>query len=348
MFRPEVFIGEKKISTDSPVFVIAEAGVNHNGSFENALKMIDVVRESGADAVKFQSFKTENLVLEQVQKANYQKVNTSSGDSQFQMLKKLEIEKEKLLQLFNYAKKSGLICLITPFDEASLDDISDIGVPAYKIASTDLTNLPFLEKVAQKGKPILLSTGMSYLSEIDLALQTINQYNDQVVLLQCTANYPIADDEAHIRLVSIYQNRYSVLTGYSDHTEGVGAAPYAVTMGAAVVEKHFTMSKEDHGPDHKASLSPAELISFVKEVRKVESYLGNGIKTPSISELSTRASLQKCLVASESIKAGEVFSPSNLLAKRTGGEGISPIYYYQIIGRVAKRNYHMNDIIINE
>ncbi len=348
MFTPEIYIGERKLSADSPVFIIAEAGVNHNGSFDKALKMIDVAAKSGADAIKFQAFKTKNLVLESVQKAKYQKENTQSSDSQFQMLKKLEIDKEKMMQLFDYAKKSGLICLITPFDESSLEDLAEIDVPAYKIASTDLTNIPLLEKIAQKGKPILLSTGMSYLSEIDQALQTIERFNKQVVLLQCTANYPIQDKEANLKILPIYQNRYSVLTGYSDHTMGVGAAPYAVTMGAVVIEKHFTISQEDDGPDHKASLSPRELTFFVEEVRKVESYLGDGIKKPYLSELSTRASLQKCLVASQSIMIGETFSPANVIAKRTGGEGISPIYYYEIVGRAAKRNYQMNDIIINE
>ena len=225
---------------------------------------------------------------------------TKLGESQYEMLKKLEVSKEQNIELVRYCNSKNIIFLTTPFDEVSLDEIDDLNLLAYKVASTDLTNLPFLEKLAKKGKPIFLSTGMSYLSEIQPALETIVKFNSQIVLLQCTANYPINDDEANLKVLNTFK-KFKILLGYSDHTVGVGAAPYAIPMGAKVVEKHFTLNKDDEGPDHKASLSPEELIEFVKVVKKVDQFLGSAIKTPNLSETKTRKSLQKCLVANKSI-----------------------------------------------
>ena len=344
----EISISRRIISPRHPVFIIAEAGVNHNGDINRAKRLIDAACTAGADAVKFQSFKTEHLILQNVSKAAYQVANTKDGGSQYQMLKRLEIQKDKMQELFRYADAKGIICLSTPFDEESLDELDSINVPAYKIASTDLTNIPFLEKIAQKGKPLFLSTGMSYFSEVQMAVNAVRQYNKQLVLLQCTANYPISDVEANLRVIDLYHNHFGVLVGYSDHTMGIGAAPYAVAMGAVVIEKHLTLSTDDEGPDHKASLPPDIFVALVKEVRKVEMYMGTGTKAPTESEQGTRAALQKSLVAKKEIKKGEIFSSENIIAKRTGGQGISPLYYYDLIGKKALRDYAANDIIVNE
>ncbi len=347
-FNKVLKIQDKVISSSSATFVIAEAGVNHGGDMSIAKKLIDLASESGADAVKFQTFRAEHLILDSVQKAPYQQKTTDSSESQFDMLKKLEVSREQNLELKRYSEEKNIIFLTTPFDENSLDEIDELDLPAYKIASTDTTNLPFLKKVAKKGKPIFLSTGMTYLSEVQMALETMYEFNKDIVLLQCTANYPIRDDEANLAVINTFKNYFDILVGYSDHTVGVGAAAFAIPMGASVVEKHFTLDKSQEGPDHKASLSPDELKEFVKLVRKVDAYMGSSIKKPNLSETKTRASLQKCLVAQCTIQKGELFSEENIIAKRTGGIGISPIYYQSLIGEIANKMYVMDEIISND
>jgi len=344
-FNRNISIDGKTISDNSSVYIIAEAGVNHNGDMDIAKKLIDVAAESDADAVKFQTFKTENLILAEVEKAPYQKKTTQSEESQFEMLKRLEVTKQQNLDLIQYCKDKGITFLSTPFDEDSLEELIDIGIPAIKVASTDTTNLPFLKKIAQSGKPIILSTGMSYLTEVELALKEIHLHNKDVVILQCTANYPIDDSEANLNVIETFKEYFDMLIGYSDHSVGLGAAPYAIPMGAKVVEKHFTLSHKDDGPDHRASLSPGQLKYFVQEVRKVEKYLGVKEKKPTLSEMKTRTSLQKCLVAMKEIKQGEQLTFDNIRAKRTGGRGISPIYYRELLIKKASRNYCINDII---
>ncbi len=344
-FNKKLSIQGKEISNNSPTFVIAEAGVNHGGDMDIAKKLIELASEAGADAVKFQTFRAEHLILDSVKKAPYQQKTTDSKESQFDMLKKLEVSREQNLELKRYCEEKKIIFLTTPFDESSLDEIDELDLPAYKIASTDTTNLPFLKKVAQKGKPIFLSTGMTYLSEVQMALETICEYNQDVVLLQCTANYPISDSEANLSVINTFKKTFDVLVGYSDHTVGTGAAAFAIPMGAKVVEKHFTLDKSQEGPDHRASLSPDELKEFIKIVRKVDAFMGSSIKKPNLSETRTRASLQKCLVANRDIKEGEQFTELNVVAKRTGGQGISPIYYQDIIGKVSNKPYSKNQIL---
>jgi sialic acid synthase SpsE len=284
--------------------------------------------------------------LDNIQKAPYQKKTTEASESQMDMLKNLEVSREQNIELKKYCIKRKIIFLTTPFDEISLDEIDELDLPAYKIASTDTTNIPFLKKVAKKGKAIFLSTGMSYLSEVKLALETIYEYNKNVVLLQCTANYPIQDDEVNLAVIDTYRDNFDVILGYSDHSVGVGAAPFAIPMGVKVVEKHFTLDKSAKGPDHAASLSPKELIDFVKTIRRVDSYMGSNIKEPSQSEQSTRKSLQKCIVAKQKIKKGEKISEDNIVAKRTGGVGTSPIFYNDLIGTKAIKDFMKNEIII--
>lgn len=345
MVNKRIKVGDFEISEDTPVFIIAEAGVNHCGDIDIAKRLIDIASKSGANAVKFQAFKTDHLILRGVEKAPYQKQNCDIKESQFDMLKKLEITKEQNRELKKYCDEKDIIFLTTPFDEMSLDELDTIDLAAYKIASTDITNLLFLKRVAQKGKPVFLSTGMSYFSEVEIALKEMYPYNKDIVLLQCTANYPIRDDEANLSVINTYKSYFDIFVGYSDHTIGIGAGPYAVAMGAKVIEKHFTMDKTLGGPDHKASLSPAELKEFVKQIRKVEEYMGKPTKVPALSEIKTRQSLQKCLVASKDIRKGEIFTMENIIAKRTGGKGVSPIYYHDFIGKIADRDYKIDEVL---
>lgn len=343
-FDEKISINGFEISRESPTYVIAEAGVNHGGDMNLAKKLVDVAVDAGAHAVKFQAFRTKSLILENVSKAPYQQETTDNKESQSLMLKKLELSKNHYKELKDYCEHKGIAFLITPFDEDSLEELEEVGVEAYKIASTDTTNLPFLRKIAEKGKPIILSTGMCYLEEVERALMEIHQVNRQVILLQCTANYPIRDEEANLNVLHTFQS-FNAILGYSDHSVGLGAALYAIPMGAKVLEKHFTLDKDLDGPDHRASLSPKELKAFMAQVHKVDKYLGSAVKKPTESEMATRQSLQKCLVSFKTIKKGEVFSEENIIAKRTGGEGISPIKYYEVLGKKASRDFEKNEII---
>lgn len=344
-FDRQFMLGSFQLSSNSPTFIIAEAGVNHGGDLNVAKQLIDIAADAGVDAVKFQAFRTENLILSNVEKAPYQKNTTAASESQFEMLKKLELKKDAYSELKAYCESKDLIFLITPFDEQSLMELEEVGVDAYKIASTDTTNLLFLRKVAQTGKPIILSTGMCDLNEVTLALEEINPINKKLVLLQCTANYPIADDEANLNVIQTFKETFDAIIGYSDHSVGLGAALFAIPMGAKVVEKHFTINKELDGPDHLASLDPIELKEFVVKVRQVERYLGSFEKKPTASEVHTKKSLQKALVAAETIQEGEIIQESHLLAKRTGGVGISPIHYSKVVGTPAIKTFIKDDII---
>ena len=348
-FNKEICIGKKLISENSATFIIAEAGVNHNNDLGLAKEMIDIAAEASADAIKFQTFKTESLIIPDIEKAPYQKATTGKKESQYEMLKKLEMDMKSFVELKRHCDRKGIIFLTTPFDDASLEDLSCMKLDAYKVSSTDITNIPFLEKVAGKKKPIILSSGMSYMSEIEIALKTIGAINADCILLQCTSNYPTSADEVNLNVITAFRERFDMLIGFSDHTVGIGASPYALPMGAKVIEKHFTVDKKSAGPDHKASLSPEDLRNFVRTIREVEKYMGVFEKYPAMSEMHTRKSLQKCIVASAAIRSGEIFSVKNLCAKRTGGIGISPIYFEKVLGVKADKNYKPNDIIeINE
>lgn len=344
-FNKNISIQEKNISISGQTFIIAEAGVNHNGDMDIARKMVDAAVEAGVDAIKFQSFKTAGLILKDIEKAPYQKITTDSTESQYTMLKRLEMSKRQSMEIMGYCKKKNIIFLSTPFEKESLDELDMLGVPAFKVAATDLTNIQYLRQVAEKGRPIILSAGMCYLEEIQKALEAIYPINRDVVLLQCTANYPIEDTEANIRVICTLKETFDILVGYSDHSRGVGASPYAVAIGAKVIEKHFTLDKNMDGPDHRASVTPDGLKQLVKDIRKVEAYLGDGVKMPSCSEQATRRSLQKYLVASKNIRAGEKFSADNIVAKRTNGVGISALYYDDVLGKVSSDDYQVDDII---
>lgn len=347
-FNREIRLGSKLINDQAAVYIIAEAGVNHGGDIEVAKELIDIAAEAGVDAIKFQAFRTKNLILEDVKKAGYQTKTTAAEESQSEMLKKLELRKEHYLELKEYCESKNVLFLITPFDEESLEELEELDVEAYKIASTDTTNIAFLERIAQKGKPMLLSTGMSFLQEVQQALETIYPINKNVILMQCTANYPLDDAEVNLNVLKTYAENFDILLGFSDHSVGVGAAPYSIPLGAKVIEKHYTLSKDLEGPDHKASLDPYELKEFVEIVRRVEKFMGTSEKKPTLSEVENRNSLQKCLVASQSIAKGEPFTKSNLVAKRTGGKGIRANEIEKIVGRKSDRFYKENQIITIE
>lgn len=344
-FNKTINILDKKIDKKSPTFIIAEAGVNHNGDMSIAKRMVDVAVSCGVDAIKFQTFKADKLILRETAKAPYQTKTTDVNESQYDMLKKLEMSKEQTIDIMKYCQKKGIIFISTPFEKTSLDELDSLNVPAYKIAATDLTNIQYLRQVAEKGKPIILSAGMCYMEEVEKALEAIYPINKDVILLQCTANYPIKDTEANIGIVRTFQDNFDILVGYSDHSQGVGASPYAVALGAKVIEKHFTLDKSMEGPDQLASVTPEELKCLVDDIRRVESYIGKGVKMPTQSEQQTRKSLQKCLVAQADIKTGDIFTEDNIVAKRTDGVGISAIYYDDVIGQIATQDYHIDQII---
>ncbi|WP_306591076.1 N-acetylneuraminate synthase family protein [Geothrix sp. 21YS21S-4] len=344
-FNREICLGGRKLGQTAPIFIIAEAGVNHGGNLASARELIEIAQDAGADAVKFQFFKANELIVPGVEKAPYQLETTGSGETQYEMLRKLELSIEQTANLQSICKQIGITFLTTPFDEVSLAELDRLDMPAYKIASTDITNLPYLRRVAQKGKPMLLSTGMAYQAEVDLALTEIHPFNRDVVLLQCTANYPIQDDEANLAVLDTFRESYDILLGYSDHTQGIGAAPFAIPFGVKVIEKHFTLDKSLAGPDHRASLDPDEFKAFVTMVRRVETYLGSAIKMPNLSELQTRKALQKAMVASRDIAQGEILTENNLKAMRTGGKGISPAYYHNIMGQKTRQAFRKGDII---
>ncbi|MCI5057522.1 MAG: N-acetylneuraminate synthase family protein [Flavobacteriales bacterium] len=346
-FNKKIEIEGQVIAEDQPCYIIAEAGVNHHGNMNAAKQLIDVAVSASVNAIKFQSFKTENLILKGVEKAGYQKETTGQNQSQYEMLKSLEISLKQTEDLMQYCKSNGVTFLTTPFDEGSLKELDILDLPAYKVASTDLTNIAFLRKIAQKGKPVFLSTGMSEFTEVEKAVSAVQEINQDLVILQCVANYPIPDSEANLNVIHTYKNHFDALIGYSDHSVGIGASPYAVAMGAKVIEKHFTLDKTAEGPDHRASLDPNELKAFVQEVRKVEAYMGSTIKTLTPGEVETRKKLQKCLVAAKHIASGEEYSDQNIIAKRTGGIGIGAIHYDALIGTKAKRAYEKDEIIEN-
>ena len=345
MFSKQIKIGGKMISNDSPAFIIAEAGVNHNGDLDKAKHLIDVALDAGADAVKFQAFRTEELIIPNVAKAKYQKQTTNDKLNQFEMLKNLELTYNNYEILKKYCDDRGVIFLITPFDLKSFNELEKLGVCAYKIASTDTTNLPLLKIISKTKKPIILSTGMTNLNELEKSVEIIKENNDKLIILQCTANYPINDNEANLEVISSLRSKFNCLVGYSDHSTGIGASPYAAVLGAKILEKHFTLDKTLDGPDHLASLDPEELKSYVLEIRRAETFRGSGIKKTTFSESETRKSLQKCIVAVKRIKKGDIFSEDNIFPKSTGGLGISAIKYFDLLGLRSQDDYEINQII---
>ncbi|WP_375200110.1 N-acetylneuraminate synthase [Bacillus sp. RS11] len=352
-------------------YVIAEAGVNHNGSLKLAKELVKVAKEAGADAVKFQTFKAENLVTRQAKQADYQVENLGEATTQYDMLKKLELTYEEFIELQLYCQTNQIEFLSTPFDFESIDFLLDeLGITTVKISSGELTNAPFIHYIATKGKPIILSTGMTTIEEIHEALAFIaygfarpqetvvieqvyafykteeakEVLRKNVTLLHCTTQYPAPIESINLKAMSEMKKTYQLPIGLSDHSEGVHIPLAAVAMGAKVIEKHFTLDKTLEGPDHVASLDPDELKAMVKGIREVELALGDGIKSPTAIELQNRIPARKSLVAKTSIKAGDVFSMDNLSVKRPGN-GIEPSKYWSYIGQTALKSYEKDELI---
>ena len=329
------------------VFIIAEAGVNHNGSIELAKKLIDVAVEAGADAVKFQTFKADKLVSKRAQKADYQKQTTSIVETQYEMLKKLELDENAHRILISYCKEKKIMFLSTPFDHDSIDLLISFEMPIFKIPSGEITNLPYLRHIGRLGKEVILSTGMANLDEVQDALEVLikaGTSKEKITVLHATTEYPCPIDEVNLRAMQTIHATFGVKVGYSDHTQGIEVPIAAAVMGACVIEKHFTLDCTMAGPDHKASLEPDELKAMVRAIRHVEQALGDGVKRPSKSEQKNISVARKSILASRPIKMGETFSDNNLIVKRPGN-GISPMRWDEIIGNKAIRNFSADELI---
>ncbi len=340
-----VNIGSLSIGPDYPCFIIAEAGVNHNGDLELARRLVDAAAEAGADAVKFQTFRADRLVSPTAPKAAYQRQTTDASESQLDMLRRLELSPAAHRELNDYCRQRGLIFLSTPFDEESADLLDELDVPAFKIGSGEVTNHPFLEYVARKGRPVILSTGMSYLSEVDEAVRVLRSAGcEQLILLHCVSNYPAAPADANLKAMQTLATAFDVPVGYSDHTPGIEVALAAVALGACVIEKHFTLDRNLPGPDHRASLEPHELRALIAGVRTVERALGDGTKRPVPAEADTRAVARRSLAARADIPAGVIVEAGILTALRPAG-GIPPSLVRHVIGRRTRRPLNAGQFI---
>jgi len=331
------------------VFIIAEAGVNHNGSVELAKKLIDVAVDSGVDAVKFQTFKAEKLVSKNAVKAEYQKININNGDdSQFNMLKKLELDVDTHHELIEYCNTQNIMFLSTPFDLDSIDLLYDLKLPIFKIPSGEITNLPYLRKIGSLQKKVILSTGMADIGEIEDALNILidaGTDRQNITVLHANTMYPTPMEDVNLKAMVTIGNTFDVAFGYSDHTLGIEVDIAAVAMGASCIEKHFTLDKTMQGPDHKASLEPDELKAMVKAIRNIELALGSCIKKPSKSEKPNIKVVRKSIVATCGIKKGEILDETNLTIKRPG-DGINPMRWDEIIGMVALKDYKVDELIL--
>lgn len=319
------------VGEEFSTFIIAEIGVNHNGSVELAKKLIDKAYEAGADAVKFQTFKTENLVTKDAAKADYQ-INNSGEDSQYNMLRNLELSDNEFREIAKYAKKRGIIFLSSPFDIESVDLLDDIGVPFVKIASGEITNYPLLKHIAKKHKPVILSTGMSTIGEIEEALNLLEKYNVSIILMHCLTSYPAKVEDANLNVIKTLRITFKKPVGFSDHTLGIEASIAAVALGSCIIEKHFTIDKNLPGPDHIASLEPQEFAEMTRYIRNIEIGLGNGIKKPTNEEIEIKKVVRKSIVAKNDISRGTILNRDMLEIKRPG-TGIEPKYIDKLIGK---------------
>lgn len=329
------------------VFIIAEAGVNHNGSSDIAKELIDAAVKAGADAVKFQTFKAANLVSKTAQKADYQKRTTDVEESQFEMIQKLELDVDAHKKLISYCKHKNILFLSTPFDHESIELLHKLGLEVFKIPSGEITNLPYLRHIGSLNKRVILSTGMANLGEIEAAINVIIQAGSNrknITILHANTEYPTPMKDVNLKAMVTIGNAFNTNYGYSDHTLGIEVPIAAVALGASIIEKHFTLDKNMPGPDHRASLEPHELISMIQAIRNIEQALGSTVKKPSPSEAKNKSIARKSLVAKTSIKEGEFFTEENLTIKRPG-TGISPMRWDEVIGTKAVNNYQEDDLI---
>ncbi|MBS4060406.1 MAG: N-acetylneuraminate synthase [Bacteroidetes bacterium] len=336
------------VGPGQPCFIIAEAGVNHNGHLDLALKLVDAAAEAGVDAVKFQTFLAEKIIAPTAPKAEYQVRSTGETESQLQMVKRLELTHLEFRTIAQYCKTKDIIFLSTPFEEASADFLETIGLSAFKMASGEITNLPFQAHVARKGKPMIVSTGMSSLDEVNLAVRAIRaQGNPDLILLHCTSNYPTNPQEVNLKAMQTLADMFDIPVGYSDHTEGVEITLAAVALGACVLEKHFTLDPTLPGPDQQASLEVGQLKALVQGIRKIEAALGSGIKEPVFSEASTAAAARKSLHLKNDLPAGAYLRSEDLLIMRPG-TGISPARLEKTLGRQIKKPMRAGSILQEE
>ncbi len=327
------------------VYIIAEAGVNHNGSFALACKLADAAKEAGADCIKFQTFKSENLVSRSAKKAEYQK-KTTGDSSQQDMLKKLELSFDEFLELKKYCENAGICFLSTPFDFDSIDFLNTIDMPFWKIPSGEVTNLPYLLALAGTGKPVVMSTGMCTLQEIREAIDVLQANGTkEIKLLHCNTEYPTPFEDVNLKAMQTMRDEFRMEVGYSDHTKGIEVPIAAVALGATIIEKHFTLDRNMEGPDHKASLEPQELAEMVCCIRNIEKALGTGDKTPTPSETKNITVARKSIVAKTKIKAGDTLTEDNITVKRPG-TGISPMKWFEVLGTKAVKDFDEDELII--
>lgn len=329
------------------VFIIAEAGVNHNGSLDIAYKLIDEAKNAGADAVKFQIFKAEDLTTKDNKMAEYQITNTSKLETQLEMLKRLELSFDDFLKLKRYCDKINIEFLSSPFDIESARFLYKIGLKKFKIASGEITNIILLREIGSYKKDVIMSTGMCYIAEVENALNILIENGTEkqnICILHCNTEYPTRFEDVNLLAMTTLENTFKVDVGYSDHTEGMEVPLAAVALGAKVIEKHFTLDRSMEGPDHKASMEPEEFRKMVSSIRNIEKCLGDGVKKPSESEKKNINLVRKSIVASKVIRKGEIFSESNLTVKRPGN-GLSPFLWDKIIGKIAQKDYYTDEQI---
>lgn len=325
--------------------IIAEAGVNHNGNFNLACKLVDEAKKAGADIVKFQTAIPEKVISKFAEKADYQKKTTGSGESQLEMVRKITLPYNDFVKLKKYCEYKEIAFLSTPFDLSSIEFLEELGCSLWKIPSGEITNLPYLTKIAKTHKEIILSTGMSTIGEVEEAIKVLNDNGaGKISLLHCTTEYPASIEEVNLNAMKTMQQKFGLDVGYSDHTKGIEISIAAVALGAKIIEKHFTLDRMMNGPDHKASLEPDELAALVKAIRNVELAMGNGVKEPSESEKKNISIARKSIIAARTIKAGEIFTEENLTIKRPGN-GINPMRWYEVIGTKAIRDFIEDELI---
>jgi len=325
--------------------IIAEAGVNHNGKLELAKKLVDAAKIAGADIIKFQTFISKNVVSRNAKKAEYQKRNQINDESQLEMVQKLELSFSEFTELDHYCKHKGIEFMSTAFDFDSIDFLDGLEMDKWKIPSGEITNLPYLMKIASLKKPVILSTGMSNMEDIESAIKVLKDNGTgELTVLHCTTEYPTPFKDVNLKAMNTIKDTFGVKIGYSDHTKGIEVPIAAVALGATVIEKHFTLDRNMEGPDHKASLEPDELKVMVDSIRHIELALGNGMKQPAESEKKNMAIARKSIIASRDIKAGELFTEENLTVKRPG-DGISPMKWFEVIGKTATRDFEEDELI---
>jgi N,N'-diacetyllegionaminate synthase len=344
-FMRTIHIGGKEIGDGQPCFIIAEAGVNHNGNPKLALQLVDAAADAGADAVKFQTFKAEKLITASAPKADYQKVTTGGAERQLEMVRRLEMPEAMTRSAAEHAVKRGVLFLSTAFDEESVDLLDRLDVPAFKVGSGDLTDLPLLEYIGRKRKPVILSTGMAYLEEVEVAFETLLASGcERIALLQCVSAYPAEPEAANLKVISTLKQHFNVPVGFSDHSLGSELAIAAVALGASVIEKHITLDVNLPGPDHRVSLTPDAFTNMTVSIRLVEAGLGDGVKRPTAGEQNVRDVARRSIVAACPIPEGVIVTREMLAFKRPG-TGISPADWKKIVGRRTLREIAFDSVI---